>query len=527
MASRGESSREQDSGRAGEAVPLTRAVMYVRMSTEHQRYSAENQQDVMAAYAARRRMPIVGVYSDGGKSGLLGDQRDGLQRLIQDATNSDRSFDAILVYDVSRWGRFQHPDQHAYYEFICWQAGVRVHYCAEQFRNDDSMPDYLMKDIKRLMAGEYSRELSVKVFHGQCRLILLGFRQGGIAGYGLRRVLVDHTGAVKGVLAMGEHKSIQTDRVVLEPGPPEEVKTVRWMYRQFAARAKNEREIADALNARGTVTDLGRPWTRATVHQVLTNEKYVGDNVYNRVSFKLKQKRVHNKPEQYVRANNVFGPVVDRTLFLQVHELIAERSRRLSDEELLAWLKRAYEERGRLSALIIDEYDAGPSSSAFRSRFGSLVRAYRLVGYVPDHDYAYLEINRRLRRLHPEVVEQIVSAMRAQGATVSRDQRTDLLTVNDEFTLSVAAARCRQLVSGVYRWVIRLDAALRPDVTVAVRMDWENSLPMDYYFLPALDISGEKLRLAEANGLFFDAYRFDSLDYLVAMARRIHVQEMV
>jgi hypothetical protein len=58
-------------------------------------------------------------------------------------------------------------------------------------------------------------------------------------------------------------------------------------------------------------------------------------------------------------------------------------------------------------------------------------------------------------------------------------------------------------------------------------MDWENSLPMDYYFLPALDISGEKLRLAEANGLFFDAYRFDSLDYLVAMARRIHVQEMV
>jgi hypothetical protein len=217
---------------------------------------------------------------------------------------------------------------------------------------------------------------------------------------------------------------------------------------------------------------------------------------------------------------------VDRTLFLQVHELIAERSRRLSDEELLAWLKRAYEERGRLSALIIDEYDAGPSSSAFRSRFGSLVRAYRLVGYVPDHDYAYLEINRRLRRLHPEVVEQIVSAMRAQGATVSRDQRTDLLTVNDEFTLSVAAARCRQLVSGVYRWVIRLDAALRPDVTVAVRMDWENSLPMDYYFLPALDISGEKLRLAEANGLFFDAYRFDSLDYLVAMARRIHVKEM-
>jgi len=501
--------------------------MYVRMSTDHQRYSSENQQEVMAAYATRRGMPVVGVYSDGGKSGLLGDQRDGLQRLILDATSPDRNFDAILVYDVSRWGRFQHPDQHAYYEFICWQAGVRVHYCAEQFRNDDSMPDYLMKDIKRLMAGEYSRELSVKVFHGQCRLILLGFRQGGIAGYGLRRVLVDHTGAVKGVLAKGEHKSIQTDRVVLEPGPTEEVKTVRWMYRQFASRAKNEQEIADVLNARGTVTDLGRPWTRATVHQVLTNEKYVGNNVYNRVSFKLKQKRVRNKPEQYIRADGVFGAVVDRTLFLEVRALIAERTRRLSDDELLDWLKRAYERHGRLSALIIDEYDAGPSSSAFRARFGSLVRAYRLVGYVPDHDYAYLEINRRLRGLYPQVVEQIVSTMLAQGATVTRDQRADLLTVNDEFTVSVVAARCRQLLSGACRWVIRLDARLDPDITVAARMDRENSLPMDYYILPALDVSGEKLRLAEANGLFLDTYRFDNLDYLVAMARRIHVKEIV
>jgi hypothetical protein len=41
------------------------------------------------------------------------------------------------------------------------------------------------------MAGEYSRELSAKVFAGQCRLIELSFRQGGHAGYGLRRRLVD------------------------------------------------------------------------------------------------------------------------------------------------------------------------------------------------------------------------------------------------------------------------------------------------------------------------------------------------
>lgn len=37
-----------------------------------------------------------------------------------------------------------------------------------------------------------------------------------------------------------------------------------------------ESEIATALNAQGIRTDFGRMWTRGTVHQVLTNEKWVG-----------------------------------------------------------------------------------------------------------------------------------------------------------------------------------------------------------------------------------------------------------
>ncbi len=44
-------------------------------------------------------------------------------------------------------------------------------YCAEQFENDGSPPSTIVKSVKRAMAGEYSRELSAKVFAGQCRLI--------------------------------------------------------------------------------------------------------------------------------------------------------------------------------------------------------------------------------------------------------------------------------------------------------------------------------------------------------------------
>ena len=263
-----------------------RAAIYVRMSTEHQQYSTSNQRDVILAYANVRGLDIVKEYSDDGKSGLNIAGRDSLAQMIRDVEEGKADYSTILVYDVSRWGRFQDADESAHYEFVCRRAGVSVHYCAEQFENDGTPVSTIIKGVKRMMAGEYSRELSTKVFQGACRLVTLGYRQGGTAGFGLRRVLIDGGGNRKGELKMGEHKSIQTDRVILEPGPDEEVKTVRWMYQAFVTEGKLETEIAVSLNAQGIKTDFGREWNRATVHQVLINEKYIGNNVYHRTSCK-------------------------------------------------------------------------------------------------------------------------------------------------------------------------------------------------------------------------------------------------
>src|SRR3954471_12116430 len=247
----------------GRAAPLitARAAEYVRMSTEHQKYSTENQADAIRQYAGRRGLTIVRTYADQGKSGLRLDGRDALKQLIADVQNGAADFATILVYDISRWGRFQDADESAYYEYMCKRAGISVQYCAEQFEKDGSPVSTIVKGVKRAMAGEYSRELSVKVFAGQCRLIEMGFRQGGPPGYGLRRQLVDQTGAAKSELARGEHKSLQTDRVVLVPGPDQEVETVRWIYRSFVNASKTESDIASDLNERGICTDLERAWT--------------------------------------------------------------------------------------------------------------------------------------------------------------------------------------------------------------------------------------------------------------------------
>jgi DNA invertase Pin-like site-specific DNA recombinase len=498
------------------------------MSTEHQRYSTENQADAIRRYAVERGIEIVRTYADEGKSGLRIDGRDALKQLIEDVQGGRADYELILVYDISRWGRFQDADESAYYEYICKRAGVSVIYCAEQFENDGSPVSTIVKGVKRAMAGEYSRELSAKVFSGQCRLIELGFRQGGPPGYGLRRMLIDEAGAEKGELQRGEHKSIQTDRVTLVPGPPEEIEAVRSIYRAFVEDGKTESEIAAQLNDRGVLTDLGRPWTRGTVHQILINEKYIGNNVWNRISFKLKKRRTHNEPDTWVRAEGVFDAIVDKALFDAAQAIIGARSHRLSDEEMLDGLRGMFEARGYLSGLIIDEADALPSSSAYRSRFGNLLRAYRLVGFKPDRDYRYIEINRKLRALHPDVVAETIAGIRFAGGGVVQDPQTDLLTINDEFTASVIVVRCLETAAGSLRWNIRLDTGLCPDITVAVRMDRANEVPLDYYLLPRLDMTVPRLRLAQHNGFngfSLDSFRFETLEPLFDMAARSPLPE--
>jgi DNA invertase Pin-like site-specific DNA recombinase len=513
--------------RAGDEPVAARvhAAEYVRMSTEHQQYSTENQADVIRSYAAARGIKIVRTYADEGRSGLRIDGRDALKSLISDVESGRADFQVILVYDVSRWGRFQDADESAYYEYICKRAGVAVHYCAEQFENDGSPVSTIVKGVKRAMAGEYSRELSSKVFIGQCRLIELGFRQGGPPGYGLRRTLIDQAGNQKAVLARGEQKSIQTDRVVLTLGPDAEIDVVRRIYRLFVHNAQTEAQIAYALNSAGIVTDLGRSWTRGTVHQILINEKYLGNNVWNRMSFKLKKKRVRNQPEMWIRSDGAFPAIVNRDLFDAAQTIISARSIKLTDDEMLEALRTLFEQNGVLSGITIDESENLPSSSAYRTRFGSLLRAYGLVGYKPRRDYHFIEINRLLRRMHPELIARVVEALRRSGSTVEQNPETDLIAVNGEFTASIVISRCQQTQAGAYRWQLRFDTGLIPDISIVVRMAANNRDPLDYYLLPSIDLRRDKFRLAEENGLALDAYRFECLDEFYEFVRPEQLRE--
>ena len=504
------------------------AAMYVRMSTEHQQYSTENQGGIIEKYASQHGYRVVETFADAGKSGLSIEGRDALQRLIDTASGGQAPFRAILVYDVSRWGRFQDADESAYYEYMCKKAGVKVVYCAEPFENDGSPMSIMFKGLKRGGAAEYSRELSTKVFIGQCHLVELGFRQGGMAGYGLRRMLLDVQGTRKGTLRLGEQKSIQTDRIVLVPGPDDEVETVQWIYRAYVDEGRREGEIATILNARGVVTDLGHLWTCGTIRQVLSNEKYIGNNVFNRVSAKLKQPPIVNPPERWIRKDGAFQGIVDPAQFHRAQGIIQERARRFTNEELLERLRALRERHGRVSGILIDEDGGMPGAAAYQSRFGGLLRAYQLIGYTPDVDYSFIEVNRRLREKYPAIVAEVIGQLRGQGSRVEQDADTGLLLVNREILVSLVLSRCTTTPGGRHRWTIRVEHGHRPDITIAVRMDDASEGVHDYYVLPTIDMNfetlntkHEKMWLAEDNGANVDVYRFPDLGVFYQIAERV------
>ncbi|MHC2464495.1 recombinase family protein [Bradyrhizobium embrapense] len=248
-----------------------RAARYVRMSTERQQYSIQNQAAVIATYAHAHNLMIVQTYRDEGESGLRLKNRSGLIKLIEDVQSGTADFGHILVYDVSRWGRFQDTDESAHYEFVCRQAGISVAYCAEQFDNDGSMLSSIVKNIKRVMAAEYSRELSAKIFAGQCRFARLGYMRGGLPSYGLARELVDENQRSKGVLKKGDLKYLITDHIRVRPGPPEQVAIVRWMFQRFL-EIKSETLIAWELNKKNIPASRGGRWSCSSVTRILKNE---------------------------------------------------------------------------------------------------------------------------------------------------------------------------------------------------------------------------------------------------------------
>jgi DNA invertase Pin-like site-specific DNA recombinase len=472
-------------GMTGKLIP---AAQYLRMSTEHQQYSLQNQSATIRSYAESHGFEVVRTYSDEAKTGMVLKYRAGLQQLLRDVVGGTSECCVILVYDVSRWGRFQDTDESAHYEFLCKSAGVPVHYCAEIFANDGSLPNLIMKALKRTMAGEYSRELGVKTYAGQKRLALLGFKQGGVPGYGLRRMLVSASGVPKQELALRERKSIATDRVILVPGPAHEVQTVKEIYRMLISEKRSICAIARKLNRDGVPRVGDSKWDHYAVREILTHPKYAGYAVFGRTSSKLYTPIVKLAKSEWIMRPGAFEPIVDATTFAEAQKAYAGRTFKRTDEELLNDLRGLLNSEGRLSLTIIKNAAKVVSPGTYRHRFGSLRNVYGLIGYNSPGRFSRVDTRNRTQAMRSDLMARIVAIFPNEVSIISPGIRwRGRLRLNNGLIVSVLVSRSEIVWKQTRRWRIDPVPRERKFVTLLARLDPGNRSFVDFHVFPNMD----------------------------------------
>lgn len=461
---------------------LVPVAQYLRMSTEHQQYSMVNQQAAIEQYAANQGFRIVRTYADPAKSGLSLKNRAGLKQALHDVMNGQPDYEAILVYDVSRWGRFLDNDESAHYEFICKSSGVPVHYCAETFVNDGSLPSMIIKALKRSMAGEYSRELSMKVYYGLKRMAGLGFKQGGVPGYGLRRMLISTAGLPKQELADGQRKALTTERVVFAPGRAEEIKVIEEVYRLFLRERLRVGTIARILNNNRVPYPTGKPWTYDKVYKLLTHPKYNGSQVFGMTTQRLKTPARRLPREEWVCVPDAFPKVVDDTTFISAQRRIQQQTHRRSNDQLLVELRTLLERRGKLSSQLVDKSRRGASASTYRSRFGSLTRAYELIGYCIGQEISQI-VNSRQTGLafRAELLKGLHAANPGKLKDVRPNRKWRIrLKLSDNSLLSIQIVRSIPYRNGGFYWRLYPSARESKNITLIARLNEGNTAFLDY-----------------------------------------------
>jgi DNA invertase Pin-like site-specific DNA recombinase len=493
---------------------VNRAAIYVRASTEHQSYSTDHQETALREYAAAHDFTVMTVYRDEGRSGLTLDGRFGLLQLLSDVQSGQAAYDAVLVYDVSRWGRFQDVDESAYYEYACRRAGITVAYCAEPFTNDGSPLATVLKGLKRAMAAEYSRELSAKVYRAQCRLTAAGFKQGGSAGFGLRRMCVSSTGEPRHILQMGERKSVPSDRVTFVHGPADEVAIVRRMFTMCCDQNMADTAIAELLNNEGVANQHGRRWSDHNVRSVLTNEKYAGTLIFNRSTQRLRSSRRPNDPDKWIRIEDAFEGIVSRQMFDRTKEVRDRRAKCWSNEEMLDGLRNILVEHGRVTPELINKSSL-PAANSYTFRFGSLVAAYEAAG-VSGSSLSRATITRfRLRCVTKDMSNEFERCASLAGAQLERiTPRTYRI---NGVTARILCTRCRYERSHPC-WKVTLQYETAVDFIVWVRMDEANGHVAGIYLLPATEFPEHQFLWPSTRTLArYERYLYPSVPHLFGL----------
>jgi len=483
------------------AMPF-RAVAYYRHSAQdRQENSVAIQQEQVRQWAQANGVEIIREFADRGKSGLTAEGRDGFNDMMENWVKGEKDFQFVLCLDVSRWGRFQDIDLSATYSAECKRHGKQVIYTTlgKPKQNDQLYQVYVQ--FERFRAAQYSKELSDKVFRGCIKISQQGYWAGGKPPYGFHRLLLDETRKPVQVLADGQRKSIQNQRVTLAPGNGEHVATVRRIFREFTKGHASTDEIASGLNRDRIPSPGGGRWDGSKVHHILINEQYIGTMVYNKTTQKLKTPTRHNPKEEWIRTGAAFDAVVEHEVFEEAQRLFAQAALRYTPEFMLAQLERLFHEHALLRPSLIRMDSAAPSPSTYAKHFLSLDAAYQQVFRI-----ALAEVRTQVESLVRGLVQDVVAY-------------DDFLVLNRKFTVLIQPSVPVPHGYSQY-WYFRPDARGTVDITLGVPVSGPKGPQiLGYLVLPRLLVRGHGIRLFASSEPCLDMYGYNGLDVLFQLAR--------
>jgi DNA invertase Pin-like site-specific DNA recombinase len=226
-----------------------RVVLYLRMSSDKQETSIDDQRKELTAYCKQRGYKIVREYGDEGVSGWKSKERRGFLQLIADAPAGD--FDLVLCWDQSRFSRFD-PVEAAHYWHILRREHVQLETIKEGRLDLDSLGGWLTASVAQHGKAEYVRSLAIDVARGQ--------RAKRREGKWLTRAPLGY-------------RIDENQKLVL--GPDDEVEFVRYVFR-LRAEGKGHRTITGILNETSRRAPNGGEWHSATVKAMLRRKTYLG-----------------------------------------------------------------------------------------------------------------------------------------------------------------------------------------------------------------------------------------------------------
>ena len=138
------------------------------------------------------------------------------------------------------------------------------------------------------------------------------------------------------------------------------------------------------------------------------------------------------------------------------------------------------------------------------------------------HDLGFHVAKRRVQAHCREFVQTLVAALAGRGLAAEHDPARNIVRVAGELLVAVVVTRCYRTKYQTLRWIVPIHPAA--DLTLAVRLDGANEAIQDYFMFPRLDRPGTAW-LRPDNHVLLDAYRFRTLEPLLAVTERISVED--